>query len=100
MSAGTRSGARFISASGDRTGALAFQRRFSQPSDLFYMMQAVNEMKLSPLCGGERPEDRMVEQLAARPKLFFATCDVVIHFGDFQTDLGQNLLWRQSPRTR
>ena len=33
----------------------------SQAPDLFYVVQAVDEMKLSPLCGRQRAEDRMVQ---------------------------------------
>jgi hypothetical protein len=55
----------------------------SQDTDLLYVVQAVDEMKRSPLCGRERAEDRMVQQFAERPKLFFAAREVVVHFGDF-----------------
>jgi hypothetical protein len=66
----------------------------SQAADLLYVVQAVDEMKLSPLRGREGTEDRMVQQFAVRPKRFFAAREVVIHFGDFRANLGQNSLRR------
>ncbi len=117
MSAGDGSGARFIfrvrgrdargtaggapallfAGAGFFAGAIfsaALLGLLAQATDLLYVMQAMDQMKLSPLRGGERAEDRMVQQFAVRPKLFFATCKVVIHFGDFRANLGQNSLRR------
>lgn len=100
-------GARFIFRSAGRLPALLSTGvtfpvallALSQATDLFYVVQAVDEMKLSPLRGREGPEDRMVQEFAARPKLFLAAREVGIHFGDFLANLSENLLWRQSSRT-
>jgi hypothetical protein len=51
-------------------------------------MQAVYQMKPSPLRTGERPEDWMVEQFAPQPKVFLAARNAHIHFADFPPDLG------------
>ena len=81
-------------------GGLSLRGRLAQASNLFHVMQAVNEMKLSPLGSGEGAEDRMVQQFAARAQLLFATRNAVVHFGYFQCDLGDHFFWRQSARTR
>ena len=41
----------------------------------------------------------MVQQFAARSKLFFAAREVVVHFEDFWANLSENFLWCQPTRT-
>ena len=41
----------------------------------------------------------MVQQFAARSKLFFAAREVVVHFKDFWANLSENFLWGQPTRT-
>ena len=45
-------------------------------------------MKLSPLGGGERTEDGMIEEVAARSKSFFAAANDVIHLSELRAYLG------------
>ena len=85
---------------GDPTFLTALQDGLSKPSNLFYVMEAVQEMKLSPLSCGEGAEDGMAQKYSARAQLLFAARNTVVHFGNFRSNLGQYLLWRQSAWTR
>jgi hypothetical protein len=57
-------------------------------------MEAVYEMKFSPLAASEGAEDGMVQQFAARAQFLFAARYAVVHFGDLQADFGQHFLRR------
>lgn len=63
-------------------------------------MQAMHEMKLSPVCAAKRTQNRVVEQFSTRPKFFFAACDALIHLQDFRREPGTYLFRRQSSRQR
>src|SRR5579864_3383197 len=80
--------------------ALHKEDGLSQMSNLLHVMQAMHEMKLSPLTCGEWTENGMVQHFAARAKVMFAAGNAFVHFGDFCPNLGQHLFWRQSARTR
>src|SRR5579864_1121095 len=54
----------------------------AQPSNLFHMMQAVHQVKFSPLASGEGSEDGMVEQRTARAQVLFTARNAVVHFAD------------------
>ena len=71
-----------------------------QPSNLLHMMQAVHQMKLPPLLSRKRPQDRMIQQFAVRPKFFLATRNDGIHLGNLRPNLGQHFLRRHSARPR
>ena len=73
MSAGISSGARFISVPGceasaeqlvsppvERISRLCFDRGIAKQSNLFHVMKAMHQMKLSPLRSRQRPENGMV----------------------------------------
>jgi len=62
-------------------------------------MQAVHDVKLPPLAGGEGSEDWVVEELAPGAKLLLATADDVVHLGDLRANLGQYFLRGNSART-
>ncbi|HUD66603.1 MAG TPA: hypothetical protein VMQ17_18615 [Candidatus Sulfotelmatobacter sp.] len=55
-------------------------------------------MKLSPLRARERPQDRMIQQVAPTQALFAARDDIV-HLPDLRHNLSQHVLDRQ-PRGR
>jgi hypothetical protein len=70
-----------------------------QATQLLYVMQAVHDVKLPPLAGGEGSEDRMVEEFAPGAKLLLAAADDAVHLGDLRANLGQNFLRGNSART-
>ena len=65
---------------------------FFQAADLFDVMQAVDQVELSPLTCREGAEDGMVEQLAARTQILLALRHDVIHLGNLGSDLGLHFL--------
>ena len=70
-----------------------------QTADLFYVVHAVEPVKLSPLGGGQRAENRVIEEFAVRPKFCFAARHHVIHFSNLGANLGQHLLHGNAART-
>ena len=69
-----------------------------QAADLFYVVHAVEQVKLPPLGCGERTKDRVIEEFAVGPKFFFAARHQVIHFSNLGANLGQHFLQGNAAR--
>lgn len=63
-----------------------------QRSNLFYVMQSVNQVELSPLRSGEWAEEGMVDNFHARTEFLLTPSNGLIHFGDFGGNFRCDLL--------